>query len=142
MPAPRNLLSLSAAHHIRHIRSAVALASAYHGAQQFASHGGGIGGHAHFLHAHVTRAATVRITGATFARNRLVTLPEMLHKPSMPTHRAACHALHRFKLHAALRHRRIKRFVRLGVRALIIQSRARLVGAALGDGIPLHHVSV
>ena len=60
----------------------------------------------------------------------------------MPTHRAACHALHRFKLHATLRHGRIERFVGLGVRALIIQSRARLVGAALGDGIPLHHISV
>ena len=79
MPAPRHFLSLRAAHHIRHVRSAVALAGAYHCAQQFASHGGGIGGHAHFLHAHVTRAATVRITGAAFARNRLVTLPEMLH---------------------------------------------------------------
>ena len=118
------------------------LASAHHCAQQFASHGGGIGGHAHFLHAHVTRTATVRVAGAAFARNRLVTLPEMLHKPSMPTHRAARHALHCFKLNAALRHGRIKRFVGLGVRALIVQSRARLVGAALGDGIPLHHVSV
>ena len=60
----------------------------------------------------------------------------------MPTHRAARHPLHRFKLNATLRYGRIKRLVRLGVRTLIIQSRARLVGAALGDGIPLHHVSV
>ena len=94
------------------------------------------------MHAHVTRAATVRVTGAAFARNWLVTLPEMLHKPSMPAHSAACHPLHRFKLHATLRHGRIKRLVRLGVRTLLIQSRARLVGAALGDGIPLHHISV
>ena len=142
VPAPRHFLGLRAAHYIRHVRSAVALASAHHCAQQFASHGGGIGSHAHFLHAHVTRAATVRITGTAFARNRLVTLPEMLHKPSMPTHCAARHPLHRFKLNAALRHRCIERLVGLGVRALIIQSRARLVGAALGDGIPLHHVSV
>ena len=60
----------------------------------------------------------------------------------MTTRRATGHALHRFKFHAALRHRRIKRSQRISVGALVDQPRARLISTALSYGIPLHHIGV
>ena len=146
MPTARNLLRVRSARNIGHIRGAVALTSAHHRAQQFARHRGGIICHAHFLQAHIARAATICVascvSSAAVTRKRLVTLTKMLNKPSMTTRRATSHALHRFKLHAALRHRRIKRRQRIGVGALVVQTRARLISAALRDGIPLHHIGV